>query len=294
MKISELKSAIREMIISELTVVDKDTTPAEVKNENPATVKAAIMKAKEMNKPVTIAEDDALNEMAFLKGPKAPEGLEDAITAVVKANSDAELADIRKAVKTDEKVISALKKVGIDKVLDGIADNQLNKFIELLRGNREVSPRGRKADPNKPAKEPKEKKEKGAKDSKKSNDTLAYTMGGDVKISGKTPTKSLIKKAVKAASLSKPIELLKTRDIDAIENEIVDLGGELKSKVAKAKEIATKGNIKSYTEEEATFMDDIRAKGQRLAQLKATKEKLLTKTIKRQDRNIDIASTDED
>ena len=119
-------------------------------------------------------------------------------------------------------------------------------------------------------------------------------MGGDVKISGKTPTKSLIKKAVKAASLSKPIELLKTRDIDAIENEIVDLGGELKSKVAKAKEIATKGNIKSYTEEEATFMDDIRAKGQRLAQLKATKEKLLTKTIKRQDRNIDIASTDED
>jgi hypothetical protein len=50
MKISELKEAIREMIVSELTIVDKDTAPADVKDENPATVKAAIMKAKEMNK----------------------------------------------------------------------------------------------------------------------------------------------------------------------------------------------------------------------------------------------------
>ena len=169
MKISELKSAIREMIIGELTMVDKMTTPDEAatiakdEKKDINTVKDAITTAKKSGKSVTIAEDD-VNEMAFLKGPKAPEGLEAAITAVVKSNSDAELADIRKAVKTDEKVISALKKVGIDKVSDGIADNQLNNFIELIRGNRVIGKLGRPADPNKPAKEPKEKQ---AKDSTK-------------------------------------------------------------------------------------------------------------------------------
>jgi hypothetical protein len=169
MKISELKSAIREMIIGELTMVDKMTTPDEAatiakdEKKDINTVKDAIATAKKSGKSVTIAEDD-VNEMAFLKGPKAPEGLEAAITAVVKSNSDAELADIRKAVKTDEKVISALKKVGIDKVSDGIADNQLNNFIELIRGNRVIGKLGRPADPNKPAKEPKEKQ---AKDSTK-------------------------------------------------------------------------------------------------------------------------------
>ena len=169
MKISELKSAIREMIIGELTVIDGKTTPDEAatiakdEKKDINTVKDAIATAKKSGKSVTIAEDD-VNEMAFLKGPKAPEGLEAAITAVVKSNSDAELADIRKAVKTDEKVISALKKVGIDKVSDGIADNQLNNFIELIRGNRVIGKLGRPADPNKPAKEPKEKQ---AKDSTK-------------------------------------------------------------------------------------------------------------------------------
>jgi hypothetical protein len=157
------------MIIGELTMVDKMTTPDEAatiakdEKKDINTVKDAIATAKKSGKSVTIAEDD-VNEMAFLKGPKAPEGLEAAITAVVKSNSDAELADIRKAVKTDEKVISALKKVGIDKVSDGIADNQLNNFIELIRGNRVIGKLGRPADPNKPAKEPKEKQ---AKDSTK-------------------------------------------------------------------------------------------------------------------------------
>jgi hypothetical protein len=34
-------------------------------------------------------------------------------------------------------------------------DNQLNKFIALVKGEREVGQRGRKADPNKPKAEPK-------------------------------------------------------------------------------------------------------------------------------------------
>lgn len=61
MKKSELKKYIKEQIVnalSEVTVVDKDTRPEEVKDENPTTVKTAIDKAKETNKPVTIAEKD--------------------------------------------------------------------------------------------------------------------------------------------------------------------------------------------------------------------------------------------
>jgi hypothetical protein len=61
MKKSELKKYIKEQIVnalSEVTVVDKDTRPEEVKDENPVTVKTAIDKAKETNKPVTIAEKD--------------------------------------------------------------------------------------------------------------------------------------------------------------------------------------------------------------------------------------------
>ena len=145
MKISELKSAIREMIISELTIVDKDTTAADVQGENPATVKAAIMKAKEMNKPVTIAEEDALTEMAKIAGD-----LKVAIEKVIEKNKDAEKKDVRKAIKADDDVQAAL---GPD---DDLFDNQLNKFIDLVRGEREVGQRGRKADPDKPAKEKKE------------------------------------------------------------------------------------------------------------------------------------------
>jgi len=145
MKISELKSAIREMIISELTIVDKDTTAADIQGENPATVKAAIMKAKEINKPVTIAEDEALMEMAKIAGD-----LKVAIEKVIEKNKDAEKKDVRKAIKADDDVQAAL---GPD---DDLFDNQLNKFIDLVRGEREVGQRGRKADPDKPAKEKKE------------------------------------------------------------------------------------------------------------------------------------------
>ena len=176
-----------------------------------------------------------------------------------------------------------------------IAVNSIEKTAANKLTGKEAGKPGRKADPNKPAKEPKEKGAIGRpKGSTKSNDALAFTMGGDVSVSGKNVPKSLIKRAVKAAALSKPVELLKMKDMAAIDQEIIDLGSELKSKVAKAKEIAAKGNIKNYTEEEAAFMDDIRTKGQRLAQLKATKEKLLKTTIKRQDRNIDVANVDLD
>ena len=136
MKISELKSAIREMIISELEGAEFQSTAGELD------------KIKSRVKPgdtVTIAEDDALNEMAKIAGD-----LKVAIEKVIEKNKDAEKKDVRKAIKADNDVQAAL---GPD---DDLFDNQLNKFIDLVRGEREVGQRGRKADPNKPAKEKKE------------------------------------------------------------------------------------------------------------------------------------------
>jgi len=62
MKKSDLKKHIKENIKSilatEVTVVDKNTKPEEVKDEDPLTVKTAINTAKKSNKPVSIAEKE--------------------------------------------------------------------------------------------------------------------------------------------------------------------------------------------------------------------------------------------
>jgi hypothetical protein len=84
-------------------------------------------------------------EMAKIAGD-----LKIAIEKVIEKNKDGEKKDIRKAIKTDDDVQAAL---GPD---DDLFDNQLNKFIDLVKGEREVGQRGRKADPNKPEKEKKE------------------------------------------------------------------------------------------------------------------------------------------
>jgi len=151
MKKSDLKASIREMIIDELTMVDKNTNPAEIKDEDPNTVKTAVATAKKTGKPVTIAEEEQLDEMAKIAGD-----LKSAIEKVIKANADVEKKDVRKAVKADDKVIAALGD-------EDLFDNQLNKFIDLVRGEREVGQRGRKA-----SEEPKEKKEKGTRGRPKS------------------------------------------------------------------------------------------------------------------------------
>ena len=61
MKRSELRQLIKEEIVNilqEVTIVDRDTRPEEVRGENPLTVKTAIDTAKKSNAPVTIAEFD--------------------------------------------------------------------------------------------------------------------------------------------------------------------------------------------------------------------------------------------
>jgi len=92
--------------------------------------------------------EDQLDEMAKITGR-----LEAAIKKVLSSNSDLEGLPLKKAIKADAEVEDALEG-------DTMYDNQLNKFIALVRGNREVGQRGRKADPNKVKAEPKAKAEK--------------------------------------------------------------------------------------------------------------------------------------
>ena len=147
MKISELKSAIREMIISELNEAEEVSTITGPKGGTAVQAlsrqeKVDLTKAGAKIQPL---EEDALMEMAKIAGD-----LKVAIEKVIEKNKDGEKKDIRKAIKADDDVQAAL---GPD---DDLFDNQLNKFIDLVKGEREVGQRGRKADPNKPEKEKKE------------------------------------------------------------------------------------------------------------------------------------------
>jgi hypothetical protein len=125
------------MIVSELNEAEFQSKAGEVD------------KIKDRLKPgdqvTVVAEDEALMEMAKIAGD-----LKVAIEKVIAKNKDGEKKDIRKAIKADDDVQAAL---GPD---DDLFDNQLNKFIDLVKGEREVGQRGRKADPNKPEKEKKE------------------------------------------------------------------------------------------------------------------------------------------
>jgi hypothetical protein len=141
---------------------------------------------------VTIGEDQ-LDEMAKITGR-----LEAAIKKVLSANKDLDGLPLKKAIKADAEVEDALEG-------DTMYDNQLNKFIALVRGEREVGQRGRKADPTKAKAEPKAKakaepKAKAAKASTKDMDdedkAAAASIGKDetAKELGKTAPKDKIEK----------------------------------------------------------------------------------------------------
>lgn len=301
MKLSELKYAIREMIVSELMEVDTDKTRGTVllpKTSNPTDVK----KLTDQGLDVELKEEQ-LDEMATFYKVK-PEVEDEAKAAIEKVQSKFRegsalyntldllkttgQVDYKELAKVTGKDIATYNNPKSREVLE----KDLAAFIDVAAGGK------REAKP----KEPKEPKVKGAKDSKKSDDAIAYTMGGTAKITGKAPTKALKKKTAKSALLSKEkdsftvkdLNALGLRDLDAIENQIKDLKADLASKLDRAKEIASKGNTKKYTPEEAEFMDDIRNKTEFLRKLKSTPEDIIKKRIKKQDLDIDVVSTDED
>ena len=76
---------------------------------------------------------DPLDEMALIV-----DDLKDAIEAVISANSDLDMKELKRKIRADKAVRDALAG-------DTLHDNQLNRFIELTRGDRENQQRGRKA-----------------------------------------------------------------------------------------------------------------------------------------------------
>jgi hypothetical protein len=172
-----------------------------------------------------------------------------------------------------------------------VLEKDLAAFIDVAGGGK------REAGP----KEPKEPGMRGRpKGSKKPDDSIAFTMGGDVKVTGKTPTKSFIKRAVKAANVSQPtasfnakdLRALGIRDLDSMDMQIKDLSTDLEARIERAKEIAAKGSTKQYTPEEAEFMDDLRAKTELRKKLKASRESIINKRIKKQDLDIEPTELD--
>jgi len=108
MKRSELAHQIKEMIVdvlSEVTVVDKNTTPDEIaqiakdEKKDPPTVKKAIDTAKQTGKPVSIAEEDEF-DMDDEKEPSAKD--------IKKGDSVSTLA--RKLQDTTKEMKSVVKK----------------------------------------------------------------------------------------------------------------------------------------------------------------------------------------
>jgi hypothetical protein len=133
MRISDLKKSIREMIVAELTVVNKDTKMQDIPGVDSNTLKVAVEKSRETGKPVSIAEDN-LNEMAKIAGDLA-----NAIKAVIENNPELTGIDLKKAIKSDPDVVAALDG-------ESLFDNQLSRFISLSKGERELGQRGRKVD----------------------------------------------------------------------------------------------------------------------------------------------------
>lgn len=157
MKKSRLLEIIREEIAAALqegTYAGMKSIPDAKKDAdfNRLSPQGKIDVEKELKSGGTVElEEDQLDEMAKITGK-----LESAIKNVIAKNSDLEGLALKKAIRKDAAVEDALEG-------DTMYDNQLNKFIALVKGEREVGQRGRKADPNKPKTEPKEPGARGRK-----------------------------------------------------------------------------------------------------------------------------------
>jgi hypothetical protein len=168
MKKSRLLEIIREEISGVLKEVGQSPEEAKATNLAIQAKKAQILAAqKELQQlqksgvSEVALEEDTLNEMAKITGR-----LETAIKKIIADNPELEGLPLKKVIRKDAEVIDSLEG-------DDLYDNQLNKFIALVKGEREVGQRGRKADPNKPKAEPKEPGVRGRKpmDSKPKDST---------------------------------------------------------------------------------------------------------------------------
>jgi len=148
-----IKENIKE-ILSEGPGEDAAALAAE-KKANDLKMKALAAEKIALNKPQAkpTLEEMSLNEMAKIAGD-----LDAAIRKVIEDNPDLEGLPLKKAIKGSEKVKDALD-------TDELYDNQLNKFIALVRGQRELGKKGRKS--SEKADEPKKEEPKAKKEAPK-------------------------------------------------------------------------------------------------------------------------------
>jgi hypothetical protein len=286
MKLSELKNTIREMIVNELTAYSgQEAVPSLQQDPNyqKSKDKESLIKTLRSGGTVNLQEDEALNEMATfykVKDEVKDEAKKAIAAAQAKFREGSALyntldllktkgeVDYKELASTTGKDIATFNNPKSREVLE----KDLAAFIDIAAGKKGA------AGP----KEPREPGKKGRpKGSSKPSDALAYTMSGDVKVVGKDPSNLLIKRAVKAARSAQPISTINTTDLDAVEAQLKAINSELETKLPKAKEIAAKGNIKNYSEEETAFMDDIRTKSDLRKQLIATRDKIVSKKVRR-------------
>jgi hypothetical protein len=286
MKLSELKLAIREMIVSELEAYEFNT-PSGIRTQSfSSTAAAKEFDAKNTNvSGMKKLEEEQLDEMAtFYKvKPEVEDEAKKAIaTAQAKFREGSALYNTLDLLKTtgqvDYKELASATGKDIATFNNPksreVLEKDLAAFIDIAAGKKGAG-----------SSEPKEPREPGRKGrpkgSIKTDDSVAYTMGTDVKVVGKDPSKALVKRAVKAARATKPVDLINITDLESIETQLKSINSELEAKLPRAKEIAAKGNVKNYSEEETTFMDDIRTKSNLRKQLIATRDKIVSKRVRR-------------
>jgi hypothetical protein len=156
MKKSKLKDYIKENIknilttekidlTNEITVVDKNTRPEDVKDEDPLTVKTAINTAKRSNKPVSIAEeeDDVEKEDDWYKSkdedgdkdkePSKSELKKDAKATKGVAKAKDELAILTREMKSLAKKYKEAEGAEKDKIVADLkSKTKLKKELESI------------------------------------------------------------------------------------------------------------------------------------------------------------------
>ncbi len=114
----------------------------------------------QLSNPDDLEENASLEEMAKLTGKDneiTPLGKK--VADFIKNNPELKASKLLNALKADPEISKMLRDTEED-----IYQNQLNQFVGKIDGSREIGPRGRKANPNKPVAEPKVRAEKPAKE----------------------------------------------------------------------------------------------------------------------------------
>lgn len=149
MKKSDLLKIIKEEIDAFTVNEDASANKAAVDAEKMSIDKQILAlnkKKQELSRGGLMSEteldEEQLDEMAKITGR-----LETAIKKVIADNPELEGLPLKKVIRKDAEVVDSLEG-------DDLYDNQLNKYIALQKGEREVGQRGRKADPNKAPKAP--------------------------------------------------------------------------------------------------------------------------------------------